>query len=482
MWSRLPSRFVARMLTGHAAVGLAASALLYILCVTGTLMVFHQEFARWEQPSIPEFDSAAPASVERAARNALAEVDEPPHHLYLGLPVDGMPRMTVTADTQSWFVDADGELAGPVTHEWTHFLEKIHYYLTLPGTWGLTLVGILGMLMTGLVFSGLLSHPKLFRDAFKLRLGNGRRLKETDLHNRLSVWASPFHLVIAFTGGAIGLATVVAASVSKVHGDGDVEAAFAPIFGAEAAADPRPAPLPDVTKGLENFREQYPELRPWYVNFQDPTTAGQKAEILAKHPRRLIYGDEYYFDEAGEITATLGLSDGALGKQVVASMYPLHFGSFGGLAVKLAYGVLGIIACVVVASGINIWLIKRRQRGRAAPVLEQAWQAVLWGTPASLALVLLADTAGLTSMSLHIPLFWGALVAMTGTGMIFRALPIGRYLQFLAAGLILASVLLHAVSVDLAAMPAAAYGVSIALVLASAWLIGRGLTVRATYQ
>lgn len=180
MWSRLPSRFVARMLTGHAAVGLAASALLYILCVSGTLMVFHQEFARWEQPSIPEFETAAPAAVEGATRNALAKVDEPPHHLFLGLPVDGMPRMTVTADTRSWFADADGELVGPVAHEWTHFLEKIHYYLTLPDTWGLTLVGILGVLMTGLVFSGLLSHPRLFRDAFRLRLGNGRRLKETD--------------------------------------------------------------------------------------------------------------------------------------------------------------------------------------------------------------------------------------------------------------------------------------------------------------
>lgn len=482
MWSRLPSRFVARMLTGHAAVGLAASALLYILCVSGTLMVFHQEFARWEQPSIPEFETAAPAAVERATKNALAKVDEPPHHLFLGLPVDGMPRMTVTADTESWFVNADGTLVAPVAHEWTHFLEKIHYYLTLPDTWGLTLVGILGVLMTGLVFSGLLSHPKLFRDAFRLRLGNGRRLRETDLHNRLSVWASPFHLVIAFTGAAIGLATVVAASVSKVHGDGDVEAAFAPIFGAEAPADPRPAPLPDVTTGLENFGEQYPDLTPWYVNFQDPTTAGQKAEILAKHPRRLIYGDEYFFDEGGEITSTLGLSDGAMGKQVVASLYPLHFGSFGGLAVKLAYGVLGIIACVVVASGINIWLIKRRQRGRAAPALEQAWQAILWGTPASLALVLFADTVGLTGTGLHIPLFWGALVAMTAAGMIFQSFPIRRYLQFLAAGLILASVAVHALSVGFTGVPAAAYGVSMVLVLASAWLIRRGLIGRATYQ
>ena len=411
-WSKLPGRFVAKMLHGHSVIGLAASALLYVLCVSGTAMVFHDHFARWEQPGVPEYESVAPAAMDRAARKVLALTEEPPHHFYVGVPVDVMPRVAITAEEVAWYADASGELVTPIRKDFTEFVEKLHYYLTLPSVLGLTVVGILGLMMTALVFTGIFAHPSLFRDAFKFRLRSSKRVSEADLHNRFSVWAAPFHLVIAFTGAALGLATLAAIVVAPRFG-GDMHSYFEPIFGPEPVVNETPAPLHDIGTALENFAAAEPDKHPWYVVVEEAATAGQEGVILAKHPRRLIYGENYSFNAQGELTGKLGLSDGPIGQQVVASFYTLHFGSFAGLFSRLVYGVLGIIACVVVASGINIWLLKRRQRGRPAPMLERAWRAVVWGTPFSMAVVLTVAAFADPALGLSVALFWVFLLGVT---------------------------------------------------------------------
>ena len=48
-------------------------------------------------------------------------------------------------------------------------------------------------------------HPRVLRDAFHLRLGGSRRLQEADLHNRLGIWALPFHFTLALTGALCAL-------------------------------------------------------------------------------------------------------------------------------------------------------------------------------------------------------------------------------------------------------------------------------------
>lgn len=406
------SAWVASLLQAHRAVALAASGLLYLLCLSGTLMVFHDEFARWEQPQISEFEQVTPAAVATAAAAGLARVDETPHHFFIGLPVSGMPRMTVTADAQSWYASADGQLLGPVHAPWRDWLETLHYYLTLPGVLGLTLVGSLGVMMMALVGSGLLALPRLFRDAFRLRLRRSSQLAWTDLHNRVGVWASPMFFAIALTGAAIGLASAVSQAMAPSFSEGDTAAFFAPIFGSDMEGGEAPAPLAPADRALTRFHAEYPDLIPWYVSYHEPATEGQSAEILAKHPRRLIYGDNYAFDDAGQLQEPLGLSNGPLGQQLIAAFYPLHFGSYGGLVIKAAYALLGLLACVVIHSGLRIWLFKRAQRGRPSPRLAAAWNAIVWGGLAALAVLLLVTRSGLLGGQSLIPLFWGLLVAV----------------------------------------------------------------------
>ena len=89
---------VKRALSAHAAIGLIAGALLYIVSLTGTVAVFYQELQRVEQPNAPEMNSISPEAVQKGVEAVLAnEAGQPTTtHFYVHLPVKEVPRATAT--------------------------------------------------------------------------------------------------------------------------------------------------------------------------------------------------------------------------------------------------------------------------------------------------------------------------------------------------------------------------------------------------
>ena len=383
---------VKRALGAHAAMGLLASALLYLVCLSGTVLVLYAEWQRIEQPGAPEMDAISPAAVQRGIEAVLAsEAAGPPTtHLYVHLPSADLPRATITTDTQAVHLDQSGAIAVPERNGWSEFLYALHYTLNLPTLVGITIVGALGAIMLALAVSGVIAMPRIFRDAFRLNARSAGGIAMADWHNRLSVWTLPFSLGIALTGAVIGLASVAAYAIAEVAYDGDLEAVYAPVFGDEPAGNPAPAPVPDVAAALAHMAAQQPQVFVTYAIVHDPLTAGQHVQLVGEHHRRLIFGEYYAFDAAGNFHGQGGMSDGALGQQAAASIYNLHFGNYGGLAVKLAYIVFGLALTAVCATGTYIWLGKRARRGIAEPRLAAAWNGVVWGAPAALVLTLLA--------------------------------------------------------------------------------------------
>ena len=378
---------VKQSLSAHAAIGLIAGALLYIVSLTGTIAVFYQELQRVEQSEAPEMQSIAPDAVQRGVAAVLAsEAGKPATtHLYVHLPEPELPRTTITTDTQALHLAQDGSIAGSEEIGWSDFLVKLHYTLNLPALVGITIVGILGVMMLALAVSGVVAHPRIFRDAFRLRARNGNGTGLADWHNRLSVWTLPFSVAIALTGALIGLASIAAYAIATTDYDGDVEAVYGPIFGEEGKADPRPAPVANVAAALSHMASAYPDVRVTYAILHDPLTRGQHVQIVGEHKRRLIFGEYYAFDAKGNFHHVAGLSDGELGQQAAASTYQLHFGTFGGLGVKLAYLLFGAALTAICATGIYIWLGKRRRRGIDEPRIRGAWHGLVIGTPVALA-------------------------------------------------------------------------------------------------
>lgn len=401
--SLTPSKHVVKKsLRSHAWLGLFFSILLYLICLSGALVVFFQETERWEQPTISESAKVDIQQLETAINNAINRAinnqESLPKTLYFAPPSDVIPRAHVSNRSGGYYLNKDGS-RGPDMHTpWTAMLSDLHIYLHLPNTIGIILVGLLGAMMLGLMISGILAHPSLFKDAFKLRWGGSRQLEQTDIHNRLSVWSLPFFFIVCLTGAYIGLFSITILGYDLLDDDMTTSEAVDTIFPAQLAFD-APAEPVRLEPMLKKLKNQYPEADLMFVTLKNGGQPGQYIEVNLQMPERLIYSEVFRFHNTGEYIDSKHMSDGDWGRQVAYSSYRLHFGQFGSFTIKVLYFLLGIAMAVMVATGVNIWFIKRQLVNRWYAL----WQGIIWGAPLSFSLALLTSILFGTAVALS---FW----------------------------------------------------------------------------
>lgn len=375
-----------RALSSHAWLGLLASALMYLICLSGTIAVFHHEFERWEQPEVTEVADVNIDAIETAYDSFIERYPEDTSHYHVVFPTSGIPRVVMENDHIAHFVEPDGSLSQQEQVHWTKMLVNLHLYLHLPETFGMIFVSAFGALLATLIFSGLLAHPRIIKDAFRWRRGGTGLQSNIDIHNRLSVWATPFHLMIAVTGAYFGIAGVLITIVAQAFYDGDQDSVIAKAFAPEPVLE-QPLLRPNIGKAIADVKKRSPDGKLIFLTVHEPHTAGQFIEIYVQQPQRLIYSENYRYDVQGSFIERSGYSDGETGRQIIYSIYRLHFGDFAGLPSKILYFILGMMLTVISATGINIWLAKRKSKD----ALNLLWPATVWGFPVALCTSAIVD-------------------------------------------------------------------------------------------
>ncbi|MBC3766904.1 PepSY-associated TM helix domain-containing protein [Neptunicella marina] len=398
-----PSKlFSQQSLKAHAWLGLLTGALMYWVCLSGALAVYYPLLERWEQPDIQEYRTLSDANLQKAYE-AANQLSADTHHLFIMLPTEEMQRPSIASDTQSWLINHDGSLGGSKSHPWKDMLVNLHLYLHLPYNIGMLVVSVLGALLCALILSGVIAHRRIFKDAFNLRFKGQAVQTQADIHNRISVWGLPFHLMIGITGAYFGLASLINVFFAEVFYQDDQSKLMADLYGAEPALS-QPVSAASIDVAMQNLRELAPQAEPFYVTLEDVGEPEQYMIIGAHFKDRLIYAEQYRFDSQGNYINKVGFSDGSAAKQAMFSIYRLHFGHFGHALVQVMYLLLGLGLSVVSVTGINLWLSKRKGRD----FINNAWQGIVWGTP--LALVISAIGQILLGIA-AVPGFWFSVIA-----------------------------------------------------------------------
>jgi uncharacterized iron-regulated membrane protein len=368
----MKNTFLQSMAWLHTWAGLVVGWLLFVIFVGGTLACFDKELDDWMRPWLhdstlpeqPRFDAAI-------TRSRAAHPDAHAWYVLAGSQRERAMESYVYFDDGSHVQEVlDPQSGQPVTDTaGGDFFFTLHYDLHA-GTPGMYVVGLAGMMMLVALVAGVIIHRRLFKDFFTFRPGAGGQRAWLDGHNLTGVLGLPFHLLMAYTGVAIFVANYMFAGINAAYG-GDVFKFY------EEASDSfeRPevgqplARLHSLDALVADARQRLGQPVTW-ASVHHPDDASATISFGGDHSRRVAWNFEQVFYDAADGRFLHHTRPPGAGYTTYTFLGGLHMAQFGGSLVRGLYFLLGLAGCVMIATGMQVWVAKRARRIAEAGALS----------------------------------------------------------------------------------------------------------------
>lgn len=362
-------------LSVHTWVGLASGMLLFIAFYAGAITVFVHELQGWERAPQATLSHAEAMDVSQAlVERVLREQPKAAEGLTLVLPGDHGPRPSAywyetATDTQHKFVFRDdGELEQmPGRSGFVQFIYDLHFTAGLPRTWGTYLFGVVSILYGLALVSGVVIYAPVFlKDLFALRVGRNIKRLWQDAHNVVGVLSLPFHVIFAWSGAVLTIGFLMLAPFQFLVFDNRLMTVLEQDF--EIAPHVEPAgvaspflPVADLVRRVETA---LPGMTAESLFYHDAGDANAQVTAYGEAPQRRLngFGGVAVNAVTGEVIAAVGPKDFPPGMSMLRGLQTLHYGNFGGFAVKWLYFLLGLAGAFLFYSGNLLWIEARRKR------------------------------------------------------------------------------------------------------------------------
>lgn len=350
----------------HKWTSLVCTLFMLVLFVTGLPLIFHEEIDRalGYRASVPPVSEAKAADrVSVDAIVAKARQRRPEEAVQFLVREPSQPELwfvrmgeTVDAPEASSFFTYDARTGGflnayPLGRGPMEIILRLHVdlFAGLPGT---LFLGFMGLLLLASLVSGVaLYGPYMRRLAFGTIRRRKPRLRWLDLHNLLGMVTLVWVLVVGATGVINTLSVPIFSQWQATQ--------LAELTNRYQAADPgedRVSPQ----KALAAARQATPEKQLSFMAFPGNgfTSPGhymafmQGTSALTAQLLTPVMID----GESGEVTATRELPWYV---SALLLSQPLHFGTYGGLPLKILWGLLDLFAIVVLVTGLILWAGRR---------------------------------------------------------------------------------------------------------------------------
>lgn len=355
----------------HKWTSLVSTLFLLLLCLTGLPLIFHEEIEHYVEPhaepreivsgsSRIDYDKVIAAALAARPGEVVRFVGfdrEEPIGVITTAPTLVAPPLDGHAQS---FDTRTGELSPPEPPEqgFMTVMLRLHTDLFL-GLPGFLFLGLMGLLLLASLVSGVVVYAPFMRklDFATVRTGRSARLKWLDLHNLLGILVLTWLLAV----GATGVINTLALPILGLWQNGQLADMTAPYRDV-----PPLQSLGSLHKALESARRAAPDMEPGFVAF--PGTQFSSQHHYAVFMRGTTPLTARLLKPALVDARTGELTDIREMPWYVKTLLvsqPLHFGDYGGLPLKIIWAVLDIVAIVILASGLYLWL-GRRQGATAA--------------------------------------------------------------------------------------------------------------------
>ena len=374
----------------HTWSSLICTAFMLVVCITGLPLIFSDEIAElsgrhFAQAAMPA--GTARASADAVAAAALAHVPGKVP-LYLFAEEDQPDLWYVKLDTRVNTDERDAVLVAvdardarvlgiPAFGEgFMAIVYRLHVDL-FAGLPGKLFLGLMGLLLVVAIVSGVVLYPLYMRklEFGTVRHARGGRIRWLDLHNLLGMVTLCWALVVGLTGVvntwadvilkawqqqqmqqlASGKASVVLEGPRVPEGPGfkqDGQQAD-PASGRQGSAEFALRQAMQAAPGMKLDMMAWPgTLLSTKAHFAvilhgDTPLTSRLRQTLLVDP---VSGDVWSAGERPWYVTLFQLSQ------------PLHFGDYGELPLKCLWAVLDLLTIAVLASGLYLWLARRRRR------------------------------------------------------------------------------------------------------------------------
>ncbi len=250
-----------------------------------------------------------------------------------------------------------------------HFLAQLNVIpIRLGAPFGYLLAGLVSFLSLFALITGLMLHwDKIVSNFFTFRPWSKWKTVFTDLHTALGVIQFPFQFIFAVTGIVLITNSVLTIPFAKFLYKGDTEKLYTAMEYSDSSKFEYTYKPLNKTFNLNEYVDKVEKK--WdgdeigmisMRNYGDENmhvivTLRPHADKSFAGSGKIIYRvrDEKILYEAAPTVHSSYID------KVKATVYHLHFGDFGGRPLKVIYFVLGVMGCIVIISGIMIWLVAR---------------------------------------------------------------------------------------------------------------------------
>ena len=251
-----------------------------------------------------------------------------------------------------------------------HFMAQLNQVPIRVGIapFGYLIAGITAFIFLFALITGLLLHwDKIVSNFFVFRPFSKWKTVWTDMHTALGVIGFPFQFIFAVTGTFLIINSVLALPLSKLLYEGDQQKMYQEM-GVSAETD-----FPYTYKPLKADIKIAPFLD--LAKYKWPESDFQRITIknYADSNMHVVMELEPQFNKSFAGSGILSMraidnkivaekspiSDPTYADGVRSLLYRLHYGDYGGYPLKMVYFILGVMGCLVIISGILIWLVAR---------------------------------------------------------------------------------------------------------------------------
>jgi len=250
-----------------------------------------------------------------------------------------------------------------------HFLAQLNVVpIRLGAPFGYLLAGVVSFIFLFALITGLMLHwDKMVSNFFTFRPWAKWKTLWTDLHTAIGVIGFPFQLIFAVTGVVLIANTFLLTPYTKYLYKGNNDALYQDLEYNDTTKYTYSYQPMQTSFSLNGFlakvenKWQHSRISSIQIkNFGDANmhvilTAKPQADESFSGTGKIVYRvrDQKILKEISPVRNSSYVD------KVRSLIYHLHFGDFGGKPLRVIFFVLGIMGCLIIISGILIWLVAR---------------------------------------------------------------------------------------------------------------------------